>query len=247
MADKPVRWRRRLLIALLLLVVVGWVGRAWFGRHGVAQGSWVLLDLEGGYGEDVPDDSLARLFGEHQLSLLDLLLLIRDAAEDPRVAGMVVRVRPLAVGWAKAQDIREALLALSPERQAAARLPRARAQRRHAGVLRRQRRRAHPRAAGRGGAGHRPAGAVRLPRRRLGEARHRHAGGEDPRVQDRRRHARQQGDVALPPRDGQLAARQHLRAARRRHRRRSATSSRRRCARRSTPARRRRTSCRRPG
>ena len=110
MADKPVRWRRRLLIALLLLVVVGIVGRVWFGRHGVAPGSWVLLDLEGAYGEDVPDDSLARLFGEQQPSLLDLLLLIRDAAEDPRVAGMVLRVRPLAVGWAKAQDIREALL-----------------------------------------------------------------------------------------------------------------------------------------
>ena len=44
------------------------------------------------------------------MSLLDLLLLIRDAGEDPRVAGMVVRVRPLAFGWAKAQDIRDALI-----------------------------------------------------------------------------------------------------------------------------------------
>ena len=70
----------------------------------------MLLDLEGSYGEDVPPDSLARLFGERPLSLLELLLLIRDAGEDPRVAGMVVRVRPLAIGWAKAQDIRDALL-----------------------------------------------------------------------------------------------------------------------------------------
>ncbi len=110
MADKPVRWRRRVLVVLVLLAVVAIGGRLWFGRHHVNEGSWVLLDLEGNYGEDVPQDSLARLLGQHPMSLLDLLLLIRDAGEDPRVAGLVVRVRPLTCGWAKAQEIREALL-----------------------------------------------------------------------------------------------------------------------------------------
>jgi protease-4 len=43
--------------------------------------------------------------------LLDLLLLIRDAREDGRVKGLVVRLRPLDIGWAKAQEIRTALLA----------------------------------------------------------------------------------------------------------------------------------------
>ena len=47
------------------------------------------------------------------MSLLDLLLTIRDAGEDPRVAGLVVRIRPLDIGWAKAQDIRDALLTSS--------------------------------------------------------------------------------------------------------------------------------------
>jgi protease IV len=110
MADKPVRWRRRLVIALLVVLAFGWVGRSWYRGKGVPASSWVLLDLEGSYGENVPRDSLARLLGERSLSLLELLLLIRDAGEDPRVAGLVVRVRPLAFGWAKAQDIRDALL-----------------------------------------------------------------------------------------------------------------------------------------
>src|SRR5262249_50526721 len=104
------RWRRRVVIALVVLVLVGVAGRAWWGRRGVPEGTWVLLDLEGSYGEDVPQDSLARLVGERRMSLLDLLLLIRDAGEDPHVAGMVVRVRSLGIGWAKAQDIRDALI-----------------------------------------------------------------------------------------------------------------------------------------
>src|SRR4029450_2300289 len=145
MADKPVRWRRRVIVALVLLVIVGLVARSWFGgkgipdhgwvlldseggdkeaRHarrrpgrrswfggkGIPDQSWVLLDLEGGYNEDVPADSLSRVFGEHPMSLFDLLLVIRDAGEDPRVAGMVVRVRPLTIGEAHAADIRNALL-----------------------------------------------------------------------------------------------------------------------------------------
>jgi len=110
MADKPVRWRRRILIVLLVLVVAGAASRVWLNRHEVPEGSYVLLDLEGDYREEVSSDTLTRLFGERSMSLLDLLLLIRDAGEDPRVAGLILRVRPLAVGWAKAQEIREALL-----------------------------------------------------------------------------------------------------------------------------------------
>ncbi|MGH7786628.1 MAG: signal peptide peptidase SppA [Candidatus Binatia bacterium] len=110
MADKPVRWRRRLLILLVLLGVGVLAVRSFLHRASVAQGSVVLLDLGGAYGEETSNDLLARAFGRPAMSLLDLLLLIRDAGEDPRVAGLVVRVRPLAIGWAKAEEIRAALL-----------------------------------------------------------------------------------------------------------------------------------------
>jgi protease-4 len=113
MADpvRPARWRRRFVIALVLVVVAAFAVRAWQHRGpGVRPESWVLLDLGGAYPEDVSNDTLARLMGESTPSLLDLLLTIRDAGEDPRVAGLVIRIRPLAVGWAKAQEIRDALL-----------------------------------------------------------------------------------------------------------------------------------------
>ncbi|MGD9764520.1 MAG: signal peptide peptidase SppA [Candidatus Binatia bacterium] len=109
--DRPVRsrWGRRLLIAAVVVVVVVIAARAWM-RGGIDQDSWVLLDIDGNYAEDLPDDALARLLRKRSTSFLDLLMTIRDAGEDSRVAGMVVRVRPLEIGWAKAQEIRDALL-----------------------------------------------------------------------------------------------------------------------------------------
>ena len=107
--SRTVRWRRWVLLGVLVIVVAVLVGRSWMRGHGVAADSWVLLDLDGTYAEEVNDAPLARLLGEPSLSLLDLLLTIRDAGEDPRVAGLVVRIRPLAMGWGKAQEIRAAL------------------------------------------------------------------------------------------------------------------------------------------
>lgn len=110
MTDRPRRWPRRLLILVALLVVVVFATRAWLQRGGhVPPDSWVLLDLEGTYAEEVPDDPLARLLDESRVSFLDLLMTVRDAGEDPRVAGLVVRLRPLAIGWGKAHELREAL------------------------------------------------------------------------------------------------------------------------------------------
>lgn len=107
--SRSVGWRRWLLLGVLVLAVVVVAGRHWMAGGGVMTDSWVLLDLDGGFAEEISDPPLARLLGEPPMSLLDLLLTIRDAGEDPRVAGLVVRLRPLSIGWGKAQEIRGAL------------------------------------------------------------------------------------------------------------------------------------------
>jgi protease-4 len=105
---KPRRWRRWLLLALI--VFGGW----WWLRGGgsmvpIEDGSYVLVDVAGAYYERVPDDLWTRLSGADGRSLVDLLLLLRSARDDSRVAGLVTRIRGLDVGWAKAQEIRFAL------------------------------------------------------------------------------------------------------------------------------------------
>jgi protease-4 len=105
------RWRRRFLFLLALVLIGLWVNRARLLKPALEEGSYVLVDLQGEYAEEPPDEIVGRLLREPRLSLLDLLLLLRDAREDDRVAGVVVRIRPLDIGWAKAEDIRDALLA----------------------------------------------------------------------------------------------------------------------------------------
>lgn len=98
------------MIALIAVLIGVWLSRPWWAGPAVPGGSYVLLDLQGNYAERAPDGVLKRLFGEPSPSLFDVLAVIREAADDSRVAGMVIRVRSLEIGWAKAQDIRDALL-----------------------------------------------------------------------------------------------------------------------------------------
>lgn len=105
------RWRR-LLVLIAVLAVGMLLARHWLGGPSVAPGSYVLLELQGAYSDQPPDALVGRLFREQPVALIDLLMMLRDVREDDRIAGIVVRLRPLQMGWAKAQEIRGALLAL---------------------------------------------------------------------------------------------------------------------------------------
>lgn len=102
------RWRRRLILAVMLGAAL-WAARTYRAAR-IGEGSVLLLDLEGAYADSVSEDMLGGWLGGGSLGVLDLVRLIGDAREDARVAGVVVRIRPLRIGWAKAQEIRDALL-----------------------------------------------------------------------------------------------------------------------------------------
>ena len=106
---KKRRWRRIVLFALLAFA--GWAFlKTRVQAPSVRQGSVVLLDVHGEYVEGAPDEVFGSVFGDEEFSLFDVVHLIRDARQDPRVKGLIVRFGSLETGWGKAQEIRDALL-----------------------------------------------------------------------------------------------------------------------------------------
>jgi len=102
--------RRRLVIsALFVLVVIGLVSRFSSPDAGIKTGSYLLLDVSGAFHEAPPDDIVGRLLADSGPSLYDVLMTLRAAARDERIAGLVMRVRTLETGWAKAREIRAAV------------------------------------------------------------------------------------------------------------------------------------------
>jgi protease-4 len=105
------RFPRWLVAVALLLALFWWVARG-AGSPDVAKGSLLVIELSGRY-VDGPVPLLARLRGEPVQSLLGLTSELRKAARDERLGGVVFRVRGLDLGWAQAEEIRQAIRKLS--------------------------------------------------------------------------------------------------------------------------------------
>jgi protease-4 len=75
----------------------------------VAPGSILVLELSGEYVEAAETPLLSRLLTEPRRPFVSLLSELAKAERDDRLAAVVLRVRGLQVGWAKAQELREAI------------------------------------------------------------------------------------------------------------------------------------------
>ncbi|MEX2206187.1 MAG: signal peptide peptidase SppA [Myxococcota bacterium] len=100
---------RRPLLWLLALSVAGMIAAAlWSARARVPENAVLVLELGGELDESPPRD----LLGQWQArgpALPSLLLLLDMAVADERVKGVLVHVRPLSVGYARIQELRDAL------------------------------------------------------------------------------------------------------------------------------------------
>jgi protease-4 len=106
---------RRALRFVLVLGVLAFVA-SWFWPSGgprIESGSALVIDLSGEYIEGAEPPLLARLAGPPRRSFLSLLSSFAKAERDERIGPIVVRVRDLQIGWAKAQEVREAIRSAS--------------------------------------------------------------------------------------------------------------------------------------
>lgn len=78
----------------------------------IEPGSVLVLEIAGRYVESVGSPLLQRLMGDGPRPLLSLLGDLAKAERDERLAGVVLRIGELDVGWAKAQEIRDAIVRL---------------------------------------------------------------------------------------------------------------------------------------
>ena len=101
--------RKKRWIFLLLIVLIG-IGVVILQRPpSIAPGSYLLAPIGGGY-TDAPTPDLAReLVGASEKNLTDLLLQLQKASVDERLQGVVLRITPLDLPFAKLQELRAAV------------------------------------------------------------------------------------------------------------------------------------------
>jgi protease-4 len=101
--------RGRLLLLMLFAFVFVVVILRMTAEPKIPEGSVLVIDLGGEYVEGVETPWFERLLGDRQSTLLSLLQTFAKAERDDRLAAVLVRVRPLDIGWAKAQEVRDAI------------------------------------------------------------------------------------------------------------------------------------------
>ena len=99
---------RRIVLVLALLALAAWWLLPSAGPH-IEPESVLTLELDGQYVEAAEPSLIARLLGDGRRSFIALLSELRKLERDERIAVVVLRVRDLDIGWAKAQELRAAI------------------------------------------------------------------------------------------------------------------------------------------
>src|SRR6201989_3238651 len=95
-----------LLVVVLAVVVLMAVG----GEPSIPNNSVLVVNVEGSLPDYTNADPIsARFFGAETNSLSNLLLQLRKANADKRVGAVLLDVGSLGAGWAKAEEIRDAV------------------------------------------------------------------------------------------------------------------------------------------
>jgi len=100
--------KRKWIAAALFIGIVGVVAASFFGGDDIKDGSYMVLDLHGDYPEGQPKSSLSRIL-EDRTVFVELLDSIAAARGDSRIAGIVLRVGQLGMGWGRTREIRDAI------------------------------------------------------------------------------------------------------------------------------------------
>ena len=94
-------------VIVVALMLIGFMAR---GARQPARGSVVEMHIEGEIPEWLGDESLSDLLGSKRLILRDYLEAIHRARDDERINGLLVTIDAPALGFARLQEVRDAIL-----------------------------------------------------------------------------------------------------------------------------------------
>jgi protease-4 len=97
------------LLFLFLFLVAGFYLLTRETAPSVPEGSYLILRMEGELPEDAPRDFWTQLFEGRPVTVFDVVRSLRNARDDDRIDGVIVRVGLLAAGYGKVQEVRGAL------------------------------------------------------------------------------------------------------------------------------------------
>ncbi|HEV2912634.1 MAG TPA: signal peptide peptidase SppA [Pyrinomonadaceae bacterium] len=101
-----------ILIAFLLVFIIG-IALIFAMLRGseptIKDNSVLALRIGGPLPDYVPEDPFRRLLGGSDNSLTDLLTQLKKAKVDKRIGAILLEIHPSSAGWAKADEIREAI------------------------------------------------------------------------------------------------------------------------------------------
>jgi len=103
---------RSILLAILLLGLLWWWLVPSAGLR-IEDGSILELELAGSYTETAEASLAARVLGTPGQPFVSLLSELAKAERDDRIGAVILRIQPLEIGWAKAQELRSAIASLS--------------------------------------------------------------------------------------------------------------------------------------
>jgi protease-4 len=103
--------RRALIIILVVLFVVIFIGVAVSSPVRVRSNSVLVLNVEGEIEEQRPTDFFSAFDGDTTPVQHDFTDALDTAKTDSRIKALVVKIGPLATGWAKLEEIRSHLVA----------------------------------------------------------------------------------------------------------------------------------------
>lgn len=94
-------------LALILVVIIATVVAR--REPKIVSGSFLVVEIGGRYVEAQPSGFFAQLLGSQQHVFVDLLLELRKAKKDGRLKGVIVKIRPVDLDFAKVQELRNLL------------------------------------------------------------------------------------------------------------------------------------------